>query len=185
VTRPLVGLLVASALLLRGGCADAPVSTTSETSAQVVERLGAVPIPSAPAVAPAPAGAPGHPQLLAIGQAVDATLTTGRGRFTALGPNVTIPPGATLPLAQAAATLTLRASPSAGRVVLDAGDLTARNDHGIDIPLRAVGPGRVDVPAGRSGDLVVGATFPAGSAQVTWRTNGAVIAVWVFTVELD
>ena len=72
--------------------------------------------------------------------------------------------------------ITLRVD--SGAVPIAAADLTARDDSGQLIAL---------VPLSRSGAQTfrVSGTFSAGAAQLTWRHDGRVLAVWTFTIELD
>ncbi|NMH96189.1 hypothetical protein [Pseudonocardia acidicola] len=179
------GLLVpvaAACLLAASGCASAAGPTADE----VVARLGAVPIPTAAAPATPVPAAPGHPQIMAMGGAVAATLPgTGTGTVTALGPQIDLPAGARLPVEQARAAIRVEARTDTGTVALQAGDFTSRDDHGRDIPLDVVGPAAATSDPTRPATLQLAGTFHSGAAQITWRYRGAVVAVWTFTVELD
>ena len=39
--------------------------------------------------------------------------------------------------------------------------------------------------AGGTASVAVRGTYHSGSAQVTWRHEGHVVALWTFTIELD
>jgi hypothetical protein len=180
--RVLIGALLTAGLFASVGCASTPAADTGS----VVDRLGAVPIPTAPAIsAPLPA-APGHPQIAAIGTTFAATLPgTGDGMVTALGPQVDLPPGVRSPVEQAHATITIRAIMTKGSIALHTSDFTVRDDRGRSNPLVPVGPATVSVDSSRPAELALAGTFHTGSAQITWRAHNAVVAVWTFSIELD
>ncbi len=72
-----------------------------------------------------------------------------------------------------------------GHLAVAAGDLTSRDQAGHDVPLKARGARSTNVTAGSTGALELQGIYPSGSAQVTWRHDGHVLGVWVFTIELD
>lgn len=194
--RRLAVALAAAALalpvaLLAAGCSSG--SGSSDSSAQdVVDKLGAVPIPSAPKTQLTPSADESHPQLVAVGSAVAVTLPSGTGAITALGPTEDLPTPlpAKMP-SQVAGTITLHLAAKTGTLKVATADLSSRDDHGTDIKLTAVGADHATATATGSGtgtgtaDLVVRGTFSSGAAQITLRQDGHVVAVWDFNIELD
>ncbi|MBA2322521.1 MAG: hypothetical protein DLM61_02990 [Pseudonocardiales bacterium] len=180
--RTLIGVLLTAGQLALVGCASTPAADT----ASVVDRLGAVPIPTAPALSTPLPAAPGHPQIATIGTTFAATLPgTGHGMVTALGPQIDLPPGARRPIEQAHATITIRATTTRGSIALHTSDFTARDDRGMNIPLVPVGPSTVSADPSRSAELALIGTFHTSAAQITWHSHNAVIAIWTFNIELD
>jgi hypothetical protein len=178
------GALVAlvAGMLALVGC----TSTPAEDANSVVDRLGAVAIPTAPATPTPLRAAPGHPQLAAMGTTFHATLPgTGSGTVTALGPQIDLPPGTPFPTEQTRATITIRATAAHGSLALHASDFTVRDDQGMNIPLVPVGPATVTSNPARPADLILSGTFHTGAAQINWRSHDAVIAIWTFNIELD
>ena len=177
--------LVASILLvgMLSGCTSAP------TAESVKASLGAVPIPTAPAVDPMPTATIGKPQLLAMGAPTLVVFDAAtRGTATATGPDQTITqPAASASRARAstAATITLTVASASGSIPLTASDLVCRDETGAVIPLTAVGPASATAPAGRTAQLVVSGIFTTGAAQVTWQPSGHPLALWDFNIELD
>lgn len=187
VVRRLAFTLAAVSLaVLAAGCASGK-SASDQSAANVVSKLGAVPIPSAPKTQPTPSADEAHPQLVAIGSPVAVTLPSGSGIITALGPTEDLPtPYPAKPPSQVSGTITLRIAGKTGTVKVSAADLSSRDDHGTDIALTAVGPTQAAASGGGgSEDLVVRGTFVSGAAQITLREDGHVVAVWDFNVELD
>ncbi|MEY9854950.1 hypothetical protein ABH935_000549 [Catenulispora sp. GAS73] len=180
-----IALTAVPVALLAAGCSSG--SGSSDSSAQdVVNKLGAVPIPSAPKTQLTPSADESHPQLVAVGSPVAVTLPSGTGVITALGPTEDLPTPlpAKMPT-QVAGTVTLRLAATTGTLKAATADLSSRDDHGTDIKLTAVGPAQASATAGGTADLVVRGTFSSGAAQVTLREDGHVVAVWDFTIELD
>lgn len=182
-------LILATACLgLSTACTSTLVAPSQDAqAAAVVNSLGAVPIPTAPATEPTPTAAPGAPQLLAMGVPVLAVLDPKtRTTVTARGPDqvVTTGPRGT-PAKTTAAVITLTAVTSSGSVVLGVGDLVCRDDGGNVIALTPVGPASAEVPAGTTGAIRVSGVFRSGAAQITWRPGGLPVALWDFTIELD
>ena len=105
---------------------------------------------------------------------------------TALGPRELTPytGGATLPTSTPG-VITLGLRVTAGHLAVEAGDLTSRDQSGHDVPLAVRGARSADVRAGSTGAIEVQGIYHSGSAQVTWRHDGHVLGVWVFTIELD
>ena len=167
------------------GCSAAP------TAQSVTASLGAVPIPTAPAVDPMPTATIGKPQLLAMGASTLVILDPAtRGIATATGPDqrITQPAAsgtASLPGATTSATITLAVKSASGSISLAVSDLVCRNQTGAVIPLTAVGPSSATATAGDTAQLVVSGTFTSGAAQVTWQPAGHPLALWDFTIELD
>lgn len=174
----------AAVALVLAGCGSSPSSTPD-----TVARLGAVPVPTPPSAAPTPQADEGHPQLLAMGAPVEVTLPTGRGLIVANGPYFAAPPVPTsAPSAQdvpvlGTFTLHLRAWSGSFRVSLS--DLSSRDEQGRAVELTADGPSSLQVSPGTPTKLVLRAQYHSGSAQLTLRHDGRVLAVWDFSVELD
>jgi hypothetical protein len=164
---------------------------TSPTSAeQTVHRLGAVPIPTPPSAPPTPLADPTHPQLLAMGAPVEVVFPTGRGLVVANGPTedpTTPPPADDVAPREVLGTISLRLSAEAGTLEVSVTDLSSRDQEGRDVTLSPVEAAATKVVAtpGRPADLLVRGTFQEGSAQLTLRQAGRVVAVWDFSVELD
>jgi hypothetical protein len=185
--RGLAGVVVTSALLvgMLSGC------TTAPTAAAVTDSLGAVPIPTAPAVDPVPTATIGKPQVLAMGAPTLVVLDAStRGTATATGPDQTITQPGTSTLVggvaiSTAATITLTVTSASGSIALSTADLVCRDETGDVIPLTAVGPASATAQAGGTAHLVVSGTFASGAAQVTWQPSGHPIALWDFNIELD
>jgi hypothetical protein len=185
-----VALLAAlfAGLMLLSACTSQPAPAAKpESAADVVSRLGAVPIPTGRTGAPAPEPVSiGHPQLLAMGDPIDVTLPGGvRGLVTTSGPTEDLPPGGAKPGSSVTGTITLTVTPSAGTFRLAAADLQSRDDTGSAIALRAVGPAVVTASPGHTATLVVSGTFQSGSAQLNWSQQGHVLAIWDFNIEID
>jgi hypothetical protein len=185
VRTGITGALVASILLvgMLSGCTAAP------TAESVKASLGAVPIPTAPAVDPMPTATIGKPQLLAMGAPTLVVFNAAtRGTATATGPDQTV----TQPAASAsrvrvstAAAITLTVESASGSIPLTASDLVCRDQTGTVIPLTAVGPASATASAGGTAQLVVSGIFTTGAAQVTWQPSGHPLALWDFNIELD
>lgn len=181
------GAVLASAALIGMlcGCTAGPAAESVTTS------LGAVPIPTAPAMDPMPTATIGKPQLLAMGAPTVVVLDAGtRGTATATGPDQTInQPASSAIIAgvaiSTAATITLTVESASGSISLIAADLICRDETGDVIPLTAVGPARATAPAGGKAQLVVSGIFASGAAQITWQPSGQPIALWDFNIELD
>lgn len=172
--------LAAAGMVALAGCA----STPTKDADSVVDRLGAVPIPTALATpTPVPA-TPGHPQIAAIGTTFHTTLPgTGSGTVTALGPQIDLPPGTRFPIEQIRATITIRIVTATGSLSLSASDFTVRDDQGMDIPLVPGRPATVTSDPTRPADLILSGTFHTSAAQITWRSHDAVVAIWTFAIE--
>lgn len=165
------------------GCSS---GSKSQTASDVVNKLGAVPIPTAPATQITPSADETHPQLVAIGSPVSVHLPGGDAIVTALGPTEDLPtPAPATPPKQVAGTITIRIAATSGSVTVNAADLSSRDDHGNDITLTPTGPAQGTATNGATTVVSVSGTFQAGAAQITWRHEGHVIAVWDFNIELD
>lgn len=186
IATTLAALAAVPLALLAAGCASSPSGDTDQSAKDVVTKLGAVPIPSAPKSQLVPAADEAHPQLVAVGSPVAVTLPSGTGVITALGPTEDLPTPlpATTPT-QVSGTITLRVAAKTGTLKVTAADLSSRDDHGNVIALTAVGPAQASASAGGTEDLVVRGTFSSGAAQITLREDGHVTAVWDFNIELD
>lgn len=189
-----VTVLVALLAVLSGGltllsaCTDQPAASRKpESAADVVSRLGKVPIPSDGPGIPAPVPASiGHPQLLAMGAPVDVTLPGGiRAVVTSSGPDERLPSGGVKPGSSVAGDVSITITPSAGTVRLIASDLSAADLTGKPIALHAVGPAEVTASPGHPATMTLGGVFPDGNARFDWRQDGHVLAIWDFTVEVD
>lgn len=192
------------------GSAPAGSSTAGDDAdaSAVVSQFGAVPIPSVHGGGdPTPTASSGRPQLLAMGAPVNVRLAGVIAVATALGPVQLQQPagtpasvGATAsaggrasvsapapagPRRSTAAEITLTVTTTTGSLRFGAADLTSRDQTGASVRLAARGPAEVTASPGRPATLAVQGTYDNGSAQLTWRHGGAVVAVWVFTIELD
>ncbi|HEX3613547.1 MAG TPA: hypothetical protein VHU88_17795 [Sporichthyaceae bacterium] len=178
------GAVCAAAVLLLAGCGSSAASAPD-----TVAKLGAVPIPTAPSAAPPPQADEGHPQLLAMGAPVYVTLPGARGVIVATGPYFAAPPLPTsAPAAQdnpVVGTFTLHLTAWSGSFRVALGDLNSRDEQGRTVALTAVGPDSVQVSPAAPAKLVLRAQYHSGSAQLTLRHDGKVLAVWDFSVELD
>lgn len=134
----------ALAALLLSACSGGS-SGNYETAADVVARLGAVPIPYATPGPPQPVAASSkHPQLLAMGDPVRVSLPGGAtALINTSGP--TYPPltGPARPDAVVPGTITLTATSATGPIQLALADLRCRDDQGNLVVLTPVGPGSV------------------------------------------
>lgn len=160
--------------------------TRPESAASVTSRLGAVPIPSTPAVEPTPVASRPDPQLLAMGAPVVVRLPGAAATITTYGP-VELTPylgGATLPT-HTVGIITVTATPTAGSVTLRAADFLSRGETGTLVSLAPVGPASVTATPGKPAHLRIKGTFSSGAAQVTWRYRGKVLVIWDFNIELD
>jgi len=168
------------------GLAGCSAGAAPDDAASVVARLGAVPIPTAPAVAPVERADAAHPQVLAMGEPVDATVPGGAARVSVLGPEITPAPSPTGPPEQGSAAFTVQVAAGSGTVAVAATDLSGRDDHGRALVLTSMGPATaVSVPGAAPATLRVTAEVHAGAAQITWRHAGAAMALWTFNAELD
>lgn len=178
-----VVLLLAGAAM--AGCTAPQVM--SESASDVVSRLGKVPIPNVSTGKPVPVSADvGHPQLLVIGAPVDVWLPDGvHALITATGPTEESLASETGPERSIHGVITVVVTVSAGTMQLIAGDFASRGQNGDVVSLASSGPATASVAAGQSGSLSLFGTFHAGAAQINWRPNGHVIAMWDFNVEAD
>ena len=181
--------------------ADSPPPPTGSSTAgddagasAVVSQFGAVPIPSARGGAdPTPTASSGRPQLLAMGAPVNVRLAGVAAVATALGPVQLAPagtpastsPASAGPQRSTPAEMRLTVKATSGSLSVTAADLSSRDENGSAVVLTASGPDRVTAVPGRPATLIVRGIYDNGSAQLTWRHDGAVVAVWVFTIELD
>jgi hypothetical protein len=174
-----------TAMVLLAGCTSSPA--TGETATDVINSLGAVPIPSAAPGIPAPVNASvGHPQLLAMGGPVRVSLPGDvDALITTSGPASATPPGSLKPNSAVTGVITVTVTPSRGTVRLAAADLESRDQTGNPVTLTPAGPATVTATPGHPAALRVTGTFQAGGAQINWQQSGHVIAIWDFTVEND
>lgn len=153
----------------------------------MVSSLGAVPIPSATSAQAMPIATQNRPQLLAMGAPVRATLPGGVDAVvTALGPQEQTPyTGGATPPRSTVGIITVTMAVTHGDLAVRSSDFTSRDETGKLVVLAARGPAAVHLRAGQSAQIEVSGRFTSGSAQVTWRHAGHVVALWDFTVELD
>ncbi|OJY38453.1 hypothetical protein [Pseudonocardia sp. 73-21] len=184
--RRYLGTVPAATLVVLLGVTGCSSGTAPQDAASVVARLGAVPVPTAPPVAPVERADAGHPQVLAIGEPLDATVVGGAARVTMLGPDITPAASTSGPPESGSAVFTVLVSAGSGSVAIAATDLSGRDDHGRDLVLAPVGPATVaSAPGTAPATLRVAAEVHAGAAQITWRHAGKALALWTFNVELD
>ncbi|MFE0464085.1 hypothetical protein ACFW1A_33005 [Kitasatospora sp. NPDC058965] len=171
--------LAAAALLL-------PLALTACGGPAAASRPGAMAIPSAPASRPPVTAAPGHAQLVAMGDAVHLDLGGRQGQITATGPDlVQTAPGADgKPPAQSAGTVTVVLRSTTGDWALDPAALSATDELGKPIRLTPDAAAVTATP-GHDATLRLSGTFTAGHATLTWAEAGTTLATWDFEVELD
>jgi hypothetical protein len=165
----------------------APQAAAQPPLSEVIGSLGAVPLPPSQPAVPLPLPAsPGHPQLLAMGAPVTATLPDGAtALITTTGPVVRLPPGGARPDAPVTGTLTITAAPSTGTVHLAVADLESRDETGDPITLTPQGPADLTATPTTPATLHLTATFTPGGAQLTWHPTTHPLATWTFTIETD
>ncbi len=172
------------------GAPPAAAAPAEPDPSAVVSSLGAVPVPPTTVPEPTARAAAGHPALSAVGGQIAVSLgAEGQALVTVLGPEQQ---GAASPATtgkhrekRTRAVLSLQVAQRRGTATIDADELTSRDETGQPITLRSRGPRRITTRAGQTSTLRVVGVFTSGSAQVTWRRHGHVLAVWTFTVELD
>jgi hypothetical protein len=175
-------------VLLALTCASACGAGTSADgqAADTVRRLGKVPIPTAPAAAPTATASPGHPQLVAMGAPIQATLPDGTtALITTTGPATDPPPTGAKPGTVVTGVITVTAKPQTGTLRLTAADLASRDQTGANVTLTPVGPGQVTASPGHPATLTLSGHFHLGGAQINWRHDNHVLAIWDFTIEID
>lgn len=156
-----------------------------------VRSLGAVPIPPRTVPQPTPKAAAGHPALSAAGGPIAVSFgDEGSALVTVLGPEPasTVARGSVrgaAPGKRTRAYLTLVVRQVKGRATIRADELTSRDETGRPVRLTAEGAKVITTHTGSMSKLRVEGTYDSGAAQVTWRHQGQVLAVWTFTVELD
>ncbi|MGF1431420.1 hypothetical protein [Kitasatospora sp. LaBMicrA B282] len=180
--RLLAPVAVAGLLLAATGC-----SSSHHDSAQAtIAKLGKVPIPSAPASPIVPTAAPGHAQLVAMGDPVQVDLGNQQARITATGPDLAnaAPAQGAKPADSSPGTVTVTLSVPAGSLPLTADTLTADDELGHPIPLTADTQAATAAP-GHDAVVHLSGTFGVGHATLTWSSAGKPLATWDFEVELD
>ncbi|MDH6120367.1 hypothetical protein [Kitasatospora sp. GAS204B] len=165
------------ALTLTAGCGG-PQDT--------VKTLGKVPIPTPPASPIVPTAAPGHAQLVAMGDPVQLALDGWQGRITATGPDLVnaAPSQGAAPNSSSPGTITVALSVPTGSQQLSADSLVATDELSHPIALTPDAAAATATP-GHDAVLHFSGTFAAGHATLTWRQAGKPIATWDFEVELD
>ena len=177
---------VAGALLLAGCTSDPAPPAPDPDPSQVVASLGAVPIPPTGPTLPTPTAAVGHPAVLAMGEPVLLHLPGTEALVTALGPDQVRsgPQPGRDPATPA--VITLRVQVRGGRALsISTDELFSRDETGAAIALTPAGASRSTARTGGTASVAVRGTYHSGSAQVTWRHDGHVLALWTFTIELD
>jgi hypothetical protein len=82
--------------------------------------------------------------------------------------------------------ITPRVTVRSGRALaIGTDDLSSRDETGEAVALTPAGTTRSTAKAGGTASVAVRGTYHSGSAQVTWRHGGHVVALWTFTIELD
>ncbi|MDF3293629.1 MULTISPECIES: hypothetical protein [Streptomyces] len=183
---PRLALPACAVLALLAGCASHPSSTDGNgDAASTVHRLGAVPIPSQPAGQATPTADEHHLQLVAMGAPIRAQLPGVTALVVASGPVEDLPSASGKVLDHAKGTITVTVSQATGPLTVKAGDFSSRDEQGKDISLTPTGPTAVTAASGKSANLVLSGTYHSGAAQLTWRHDGKVVAIWDFNIELD
>jgi hypothetical protein len=178
--------LPACALLaLLTGCAGHPPAAGDGGAAGTVHRLGAVPIPIRPAGTATPVATEQHLQLVAMGAPVRARLPEVTALVVASGPTEDLPstPGAVPD--HTTGTITVTVSQSSGPLSIGAADFSSRDEQGSNVALTPRGATTATAAAGRPASLTLAGTYRSGAAELTWRHDGKVVAVWDFNIELD
>jgi len=162
-------------------------AVASGDAADTVRSLGAVPIPRPPTAQATPTASEHHLQLVAMGEPVNAHLPAAQAVVRASGPTEDLPrtaPGAPLPTATAG-TVTVTLDHATAALTVHAGDFDSRDEQGRTVALHPVGASTATATPGHRAALVLRGTFHSGAAELTWRPDHHVVAVWDFTVELD
>ena len=82
-------------------------------------------------------------------------------------------------------SLTLNVQVHKGDLTTGTDELSSRDETDRVISLHPPGPLHSTARAGGAAAVTVKGTHPSGSAQVTWRHAGQLLAIWTFTIELD
>ncbi len=185
--RPALVAAVAGALLVAGCTSDpAPAAAPDPDPSQVVASLGAVPIPPTGSTLPTPTAVVGHPAVLAMGEPVLLHLPGTEALVTALGPDQVLSGPQRGQDPTTPAVITLRVTVRGGRpLAIGTDELSSRDETGEAIALKPASADRSTAKAGGTASVAVRGTYHSGSAQVTWRHDGHVLALWTFTIELD
>jgi hypothetical protein len=180
-----VGAVTAPTVLLAACTSAAPPGPADPSPSDVVASLGAVPIPPTGSTLPTPTAAAGHPAVLAMGEPVLVRLAGTEALVTALGPDQikSGPQPGRNPATPA--RITLRVQVNRGTLAIATSELSSRDETGTAVALRPVGIPRSVAGAGATTAVSVRGSYHSGSAQVTWRHDGQVLALWTFTIELD
>jgi hypothetical protein len=188
---PALAALTCTALALALTACSGPSPATpratpqASQAADTIRKLGAVPIPTRPAGPATPTATEHHLQLLAMGDTVHADLPGASAVLTAGGPEETPIRRAGKVPDRAVGTITVTVRDATGPLTLSAPDFTSRDETGTAIPLTSRGPAGVTARPGHPATLTLRGTYEAGAAELTWRHDGKVIAVWDFNIELD
>ncbi|MCQ4042621.1 hypothetical protein ACFOSC_24735 [Streptantibioticus rubrisoli] len=181
-----LALPTCAALALLAGCADHPPSTDGNgDAASTVHKLGAVPIPSRPAGQATPTADEHHLQLVAMGAPIRAQLPGVTALVVASGPVEDLPSAGGKVPDQTKGTITITVSQATAPLTVKADDFSSRDEQGKDVALSPAGPTTVTATTGKSANLVLSGTYHSGAAQLTWRHDGKVVAIWDFNIELD
>lgn len=155
-----------------------------DTARHVVASLGAVPIPTAPKGVPTATGTGSQPALLEMGAPLRVTLPGTTALITATGPTQTTTDSRST-TARTTGVITIDLRPSSGTLAVAAGDFSCHDQTGHLVPLHTLGPARIDASPRSARILRLAERFASGSAALSWRHTGRVLAVWDFTIELD
>lgn len=168
-----------------GGDSPAGGHTADQAAADTVRALGKVPIPSPPTAAPTPVAGEHHLQLVAMGYPVRADLPGADAVVVAGGPTEEPLPNAGKVPDRAVATFTITVTGATGPLTITAKDFTSRDERGTAVVLEPDGPATATARPGHPAKLLVTGTYHAGAAQLTWRHDDRVVALWDFNIELD
>ncbi|WP_353649121.1 hypothetical protein ABLG96_20305 [Nakamurella sp. A5-74] len=161
---------------------SAPASQAG-SPADVARVYGSVPIPTAPSAQPIASASEGHPTILEMGAPVRVSLPGSvRAVVTALGP-VELTPAPGTP--STPGIITVDVVTEQGTLTVAAGDFSSRDETGRVVTLQPRSARSVTATPGHPARVVVRGTYDGGAAQVTWRHDGRVVAVWDFNIELD
>ena len=149
----------------------------------MVASFGAVPIPTAPSSHPTATASEQDPTIVEMGAPVRVTLPGSVSAVvTALGPvELTPQPGRK----NTVGIITVRLTTQHGTLRVRSSDFSSRNDVGQVVALGGQGARTARATPKHPARLKVRGTYESGAAQMTWRHDGKIVAIWDFNIELD
>jgi hypothetical protein len=126
-----------------------------------------------------------HLQLVAMGAPIRAQLPGVTAVVAATGPVEDLPStGGQVP-DHTTGTISIAITQSTGPLAIAAGDFSSRDEQGQNVSLTPHGPDTVTAAPGKPAPLTLVGVYHSGAAQLTWRHDGKVVAIWDFNIELD